>query len=122
MTATFKDNIRQRLASMEEELLQSIANQHQEYEDLTIGDRTDETDEASIRNEERALSTLLRYEETQLLRVRSALGRMVEGHYGICAMCGNEIDEGRLEAKPEAVFCYPCAKKRDRGALHAHAN
>ncbi|MFW6313112.1 MAG: TraR/DksA family transcriptional regulator [Spirochaetota bacterium] len=122
MTATFKDNIRKRLASMEEELLQSIANQHQEYEDLTLGDRTEETDEASIRNDERALSTLLRYEETQLLRVRSALGRIMDGHYGVCAMCGSEIDEARLDAKPEAVFCYPCATRRDRGARHAHAN
>lgn len=122
MTATFKDNIRRRLASMEDELLQSIANQQQEYEELTLGDKTEETDQASIRNDERALATLLRYEETQLVRVRSALGRILEGHYGVCAMCGNEIDEARLDARPEAVFCYPCAKRRDRGSRRAHTN
>ncbi len=107
---------------MEDELVQSIANQRQEYEELTLGDRTEETDEACMRNDERALASLLRYEETHLLRVRSALGRIVEGHYGVCAMCGNEIDEARLDARPEAVFCYPCATRRDRGARHAHTN
>jgi len=122
MTTTFKRAIRRRLASMERELLRSIENQQLEYEQLTLGERTEETDEASIRNDERTLSTLLRHEETQLLRVRSALGRISEGHYGICAMCGSEIEKARLEARPEAVFCYSCAQKRDRHARHAQAN
>jgi len=122
MTTTFRNTIRRRLASMEDEILRSIENQQTEYQQLTLGDRTEETDEASIRNEERALSTLLRHEETQLLRVQSALGRIEEGHYGICAVCGSEIEKARLEARPEAVFCYSCAEKRDRHVRHAHAN
>jgi DnaK suppressor protein len=122
MTATFKKNIRSRLAETEIELLRSIEEQHREYAELTMGDRTDETDEAAIRNEERALSALLHHDRRRLVRVRAALGRLETGHYGICAVCGEPIDEARLEAQPETVFCYDCAHKRQQSVRQAHLN
>jgi len=72
MTATFKKNIRSRLAETEIELLRSIEEQHREYAELTMGDRTDETDEAAIRNEERALSALLHHDRRGSRQPRSA--------------------------------------------------
>jgi RNA polymerase-binding transcription factor DksA len=122
MTASFKKNMRQRLASLEREILRSLEEQEQEYEELTLGDRTEETDEAAIRNDERALSALLYHEERRLLRVRSALGRIETGHYGICAACGSSIDDDRLTAQPDTVFCYHCARKREGPAREAHLN
>ncbi|MFP4114916.1 MAG: TraR/DksA family transcriptional regulator [Spirochaetota bacterium] len=122
MTASFKRNIRERLASLEREILRSLQEQHEEYEELTLSDRTEETDEAAIRNEERALSALLYHEERRLLRVRSALGRIEEGHYGVCASCGTVIADDRLAAQPDAVFCYDCARRRERGTGGAHLN
>lgn len=44
----------------------------------------------------------------QLLRralIRCALVRLDDGSYGSCAVCGREIDEERLEARPEAATC-----------------
>jgi RNA polymerase-binding transcription factor DksA len=37
--------------------------------------------------------------------VLDALNRIDEGSYGSCAVCGQAIDEERLEARPEAVTC-----------------
>ncbi|MFW5689773.1 MAG: TraR/DksA family transcriptional regulator [Spirochaetota bacterium] len=122
MTASFKRNMRERLTSLEQEIRQSIEEQHQEYAELTLGDRTEDTDEASIRNEERALAAILHHDERRLLRVHSALGRLDAGHYGVCAMCGDMIDDDRLAAQPETVFCYSCAQKRERAAHGAHLN
>ena len=122
MTASFKKNMKERLSSLEQEILDSIQEQHDEYAELTLGDRTEDTDEASIRNEERALSAILHHERRRLVRVQSALGRLEEGHYGICAMCGNTIEDERLTAQPDTVFCYNCARSREHGAPRAHLN
>lgn len=122
MTATFKKNMRSRLSELERELLQSIEEQRSEYEELTLGDRTEEADEASIRNVERALSSILQHDRRRLVRVQMALGRLEEGHYGICAVCGRSIAEERLAAQPEAVFCFPCASNRQRTSGPVHLN
>jgi DnaK suppressor protein len=48
---------------------------------------------------------LIRTVEVQRRRVRDALSRIDEGRYGRCEVCGREIDDERLEARPEAVTC-----------------
>ena len=40
-----------------------------------------------------------------------ALDRIEKGEYGSCVECGEEISEGRLEARPEAALCINCAKQ-----------
>lgn len=40
-----------------------------------------------------------------------ALERIAKGEYGYCVECGEEISEGRLDARPEAALCINCAKK-----------
>jgi DnaK suppressor protein len=41
----------------------------------------------------------------QRRRVLDALERLDGGDYGRCAVCGREIDDERLEARPEARTC-----------------
>ena len=41
--------------------------------------------------------------------VSKALGRIEEGGYGICEVCGEAIDKARLEVYPEATKCVKCA-------------
>ena len=43
--------------------------------------------------------------DEQRRRVRDALTRLDEGGYGRCAVCGREIDDERLEARPETMTC-----------------
>lgn len=47
--------------------------------------------------------------------VRDALTRLDRGAYGRCAVCGREIDDERLEARPEALTCREHA---DVSVLH----
>lgn len=37
-----------------------------------------------------------------------------EGKESVCIDCGEEIDPGRLAAKPDAVRCIDCQGKRER--------
>lgn len=48
--------------------------------------------------------------EAQLADVNDALGRIASGTYGVCAVCGKDIEEGRLEAYPAARECMEHAK------------
>ena len=41
----------------------------------------------------------------QRRRVLDAIERLDGGEYGQCAVCGREIDDDRLEARPEARTC-----------------
>ncbi len=43
--------------------------------------------------------------EEQRRRVQDALARLDDGTYGRCAVCDREIDDERLEARPEAATC-----------------
>ena len=51
--------------------------------------------------------------ETQLsiAHIKAALQRIEDDTYGLCAGCGEEIAEGRLEAIPESTHCVKCADK-----------
>jgi DnaK suppressor protein len=39
---------------------------------------------------------------------------MDEGDYGDCARCGEAIELGRLEARPEAPLCLACQSRHER--------
>ena len=43
--------------------------------------------------------------ESRLNDVVTALGKIESGEYGICKVCGNEIEADRLEANPAAPTC-----------------
>jgi RNA polymerase-binding protein DksA len=45
----------------------------------------------------------------EIHQVRMALLRIENGTYGACAVCGEEIPLGRLEARPIATRCINCA-------------
>ncbi len=62
-----------------------------------------------------AFELRLRDREQKLLKkIEKALKKIEEGTYGICEMCGAEIDEKRLEARPEATLCIDCKKAQER--------
>lgn len=45
--------------------------------------------------------------------IDEALVRLTEGTYGICAECGVEISERRLEAVPFAKLCVECQSREE---------
>jgi RNA polymerase-binding protein DksA len=47
----------------------------------------------------------------QLYAIESAISRMRNGSYGICAECGSEISVERLRAVPTALRCIECQAK-----------
>lgn len=48
----------------------------------------------------------------EIRMIEAALDRIRQGSYGICASCGDEIDQKRLDAVPAAPLCRGCATGR----------
>lgn len=48
---------------------------------------------------------------TRVHQVDEALERIDEGTYGVCTVCGQPIDSGRLEVRPLSVTCVDCAAR-----------
>lgn len=60
---------------------------------------------ATIAFELSQASALLDQSSSGLAQVEAALARIAAGTYGRCAVCGEPIAEGRLEARPWTPFC-----------------
>jgi RNA polymerase-binding transcription factor DksA len=51
--------------------------------------------------------------EGRLREVNDALDRLMDGGYGRCTDCGEEIDGKRLAADPAAHLCFACQRGVD---------
>ena len=59
-------------------------------------------------------AALLNVLENKLQDIQTALRSIEKGSYGICARCGNPIEPGRLEVKPDATHCVQCQSEVER--------
>ncbi len=50
-----------------------------------------------------------RRRDIRLQQIRTALQRIEQDTYGLCARCRNPIGAARLEAFPDAINCVNCA-------------
>ena len=53
--------------------------------------------------------------EHLLEEIDKALGRIDDGTYGTCGVCGRQIAEDRLEAVPWAMLCLEDKRAQERG-------
>jgi RNA polymerase-binding transcription factor DksA len=51
---------------------------------------------------------MLESQQDKLKFINQALKRIYEKSYGICEMCGDYIEEGRLKIVPFATMCIKC--------------
>lgn len=77
----------------------------------TNPDRSDLA-QAYIRRERE--TALISQRREQLEQVEAALERMERDAYGVCQLCGDPIQVGRLEALPYATMCAKCQSKQER--------
>jgi RNA polymerase-binding transcription factor len=61
-------------------------------------------------------------DSTLARRLRSALGRLTDGSYGVCIECGDDIAPKRLHAIPWAELCIRCQETADRAAARKESH
>ena len=119
ITESDRDLFRSRLQTEKKHLLAQlkqleadITTAEQNREGSLFGKREEGASEAQ--ELEKRLSLEERDRE-RLAEIERALGKIKNGTYGVCDICGQPIDRARLEALPQANSCLKCtaAKGRD---------
>jgi DnaK suppressor protein len=104
---------RKRLEEMRDELDRSIAILQGERPGAVAGTGypQDSADAGSSLSEADRTEAILMSARSQRDEVLAALTRIDGNSYGQCVDCGNEIPEGRLDARPDAARCVNCQSK-----------
>jgi DnaK suppressor protein len=95
---------RERKVALLPALRADIAAANSARQDSNVDDEHD-PEGSTIAFELSQASALLKQSSAGLDQVEAALARIAEGTYGTCAVCGEAIAEGRLEARPWTPFC-----------------
>ena len=64
---------------------------------------------ATIAFERSQVGAVIGQAERQLAEVEEALGRVADGSYGTCPVCGRAVPSARLAVRPTARTCVGCA-------------
>ncbi|WP_449277188.1 TraR/DksA family transcriptional regulator [Leucobacter sp. GX24907] len=112
---TRDEDIRAQLGDLRDRAMRRLERSEAALESLTR-DRLSESDDdehdpegVPLSAEWSRLAGLVENARDDLAQADDALGRLAEGRYGICAVCGQEIPLERLEVRPFADRCVPCA-------------
>ncbi|MFN8061282.1 MAG: TraR/DksA family transcriptional regulator [Vicinamibacterales bacterium] len=96
---TLLERLTQRSKALESDLRRKEGPLSRDWEEQSIELENDEV-----------LAQLAKDAPTQITRIRAALNRMDAGDYGVCAACGREIPQARLDILPYAITCLRCAE------------
>jgi DnaK suppressor protein len=80
-----------------------------------VGSAGDDQADAGAKTFQREYDLSLTQNARDLLDLsRSALARVDDGSYGVCASCGQPIGKARLLAFPRATLCVACKQREER--------
>ena len=115
MDKNFENTMLDKLHKLKGELLQKLVSENEDFkaavEDLNVNDLADV---ASNDIDCRTLEVLGTQDKVRLTQIESAISRLKNGKYGICARCSKKISKDRLEAIPYAVLCVDCKTQGER--------
>lgn len=97
------------LKEIEESLGQSLTEDQQRR----LESARDVGDQALMDLERELGISLMEMRNRRRQSIDEALVRLTEGTYGICAECGIEVSEKRLEAVPFAKLCVECQARQE---------
>lgn len=114
MTESFLKEMRDKLDIKKRDVVDLLASEFNSFQATNNIKGKDLVDLASNDFDKQILDASSALEVKTLNKINAAITRMKNGHYGICAQCGQSIAEDRLKAMPYAVLCVSCKTKRER--------
>jgi DnaK suppressor protein len=70
-------------------------------------------DQASAETDRSFMLCLREREQRLLKKVEEAIEKIKSGLFGVCEVCGHEIDIKRLEARPVTTMCIDCKTEQE---------
>ena len=96
---TLREELTDRVAAIE-------ADVHHKKEPV----EKDFAEQVTQRENDEVLSAIDEEAQQTIYQIDAALGRIKDGKYGICAVCGEKISDKRLTALPYITTCINCAE------------
>ena len=109
-----------RLAADRDETLDRLAELEREFAAIVTsasegsagGDDEHDPEGATVAFERQHIAALAAQARDHLAAIDAAVAKIDSGVYEICDMCGGEIGEERLAARPASLICVRCAARR----------
>lgn len=112
-----RDALQQMLVRKRQEILreieESLGQSLTEDQQRRLESARDVGDQALMDLDRELGISLMEMRNRRRQAIDEALTRLTEGTYGICAECGVEISERRLEAVPFAKLCVECQSREE---------
>ena len=99
----FKDLLTKRREGLVAEASQTIVEMSDDEETFP-----DPTDRASLETDRNFLLRIRDRERKLILKIDEALERIEDTTFGICELCGEDISDERLKARPVTTLCIDC--------------
>jgi RNA polymerase-binding protein DksA len=115
MDENFLKKMKASLLKLKGDILRNLASESEDFR--TIIEDMDPKDLADIAADDidrKTLEALGSQEVKRLQLIESALARIENKKYGVCARCSKEIPKERLEAIPYALLCIDCKSSEER--------
>jgi len=100
----FKTELEERKVKIEK----NLSTTSTEMDSMTQNELKDEGDHAAMSLETAVDNAILGQQSKELAEIELALDRINNKTYGICEMCGDEINIERLKVKIFARYCITC--------------
>ena len=110
MTKSELNKYKSVLQTKQAELVHVLRNR----DGIAIEKCPDSLDEVQYATERELAIRSLDRDSVLLRNVRAALDRIVEGSFGVCLHCDEDISPKRLAAVPSTAFCIVCQEIADR--------
>jgi len=104
----FKEMLQRQLDELIEEALKTVDGMTNLKDNFP-----DPTDRASLETDRNFLLRIRDRERKLIEKIKEALERIDNGTFGMCEICGREIGEERLKARPVTTQCIACKKKQE---------
>jgi DnaK suppressor protein len=106
---TDRDQALGRIAELEREFAAIVTSTS---EGSAGGDDEHDPEGATVAFERQHVAALISQARAHLAAIDAALRKVDSGTYEICDICGGPIGEERLAARPAALICVRCARRR----------
>jgi DnaK suppressor protein len=105
----FKKLLQERLNALLDGAEKTVSGMSNDYKEELL----DPTDRAALESN-RNFTLRIRDRERKLIgKLNEALERIEDGTFGICEICGNQISEKRLIARPVTTLCIECKTEQE---------
>ena len=96
------------------EIVGDVEKAHHNKKSNEVEQMADISDDAARSYDRKLQGDLEEHEWVKLKQVEAALKKVVDGEYGICEQCEQEILETRLEIMPYTEFCIQCLSEIEK--------